>query len=78
MRKIIVLAGLLAGAALFTGTPANAWVGCTCVKVGAPAMCAVGPIECLGTGGVCVLPCDYTPAKMMHHHRHHHKMKKKM
>ena len=29
MRKIVILAGLLAGAALFaTGTPAKAWVGC--------------------------------------------------
>ena len=36
MRKIIVLAGLLIGAALFTGTPAKAWVGCECVKLGAP------------------------------------------
>jgi hypothetical protein len=35
MRKIVILAGLLMGAALFTGTRANAWVGCGCYKLGA-------------------------------------------
>ena len=79
MRKIIVLAGLLAGAAMFSGTPAKAWVGCECVKLGQPAVCVPGPVECLGMGGVCLLPCDYTPAKMHHrHHRHHMSKKKKM
>ena len=33
MRKFVILAGLLAGAALFTGTPAKAWVGCECVRL---------------------------------------------
>ncbi len=35
MRKILIVAGLLLGAALLTGTsatPAQAWVGCVCVK----------------------------------------------
>ena len=79
MRKILLLAGLLLGATLFINpTPAQAWVGCTCVKIGAPAMCAKGPFECTGTGGVCVLPCDYTEPKMKKMKRHHgHAMKKK-
>ena len=34
MRKILILAGLLLGAALFTGTPAKADLGCTCIKLG--------------------------------------------
>lgn len=81
MRKIVIVAGLLAGAAfLFTaGTPAKAWVGCECVKLGAPAMCARGPIECSASGGVCLAPCDYVAPKRMHkHHRHHKKAKAKM
>ncbi|MGH6683638.1 MAG: hypothetical protein ACRECA_06885 [Pseudolabrys sp.] len=78
MGKIIVLAGLLAGAALFTGTPAKAELGCVCVKIGAPAACTSGITQCTFTGGgACVLPCDYTPVKMHMHHHHHHKMKKK-
>jgi hypothetical protein len=83
MRKIILLAGLLASAALFTGTPAKAELGCTCVKIGSPVMCTGGITSCtMVGGGICVLPCDYSPAKMMRHHRHHKKMamkkKKKM
>jgi hypothetical protein len=81
MRKIIILAGLLTGAALFSGTPAKAELGCTCIKLGSPAMCTGGVTSCtVKGGGVCILPCDYTPAKMTMHHRHHHKkmaMKKK-
>ncbi len=81
MRKIIVLAGLLMGAALFTGTPAKAWVGCECVKLGQPSVCVPGVGECLERGGVCLLPCDYQGPKMMKkhkHHRHHMHKKKKM
>jgi hypothetical protein len=81
MRKIIVLAGLLMGAALFTGTPAKAWVGCECVKLGQPSVCVPGVGECLERGGVCLLPCDYQGPKMMKkhkHHRHHVHKKKKM
>jgi hypothetical protein len=79
MRKIIIVAGLLLGASLFSNTPAQAWIGCVCVKAGAPAMCAKGPVECtFGGGGVCVLPCDYQEPKMTKgHHRHAMKKKKK-
>ena len=78
MRKIIVLAGLLAGAAMFTAAPAKAELGCTCIKLGAPAMCTSGVTACtMVGGGVCVLPCDYTPAKMHHRHHRHHMSKKK-
>ena len=78
MRKFVILAGLLLGAALFTNTPAQAWIGCVCAKVGAPAMCAKGPVECTfgGGGGVCVLPCDYQEPKVTKK-RHHHGHKKK-
>jgi hypothetical protein len=43
-------------------------------------MCTGGITSCtMVGGGVCILPCDYTPAKMMRHHRHHKKtaMKRK-
>ena len=75
MRKIVILAGLLMGAALFTGTPAKAWVGCECYKLGAAPVCVAGVVECTGVGGVCLLPCDYQTPKM-HKHRHHKKHKK--
>jgi hypothetical protein len=81
MRKILIVAGLLAASALISGSPAKAWVGCTCLKLGAPLTCTRGPIACTGQGGVCVLPCDYhAPKKVWHHyhHRHHHHKKKKM
>jgi hypothetical protein len=75
MRKLLILAGLLVGAAMFTGTPAKAELGCTCIKLGAPAMCTSGVTACtVQGGGVCVLPCDYQAPKMMHHK--HHKKKK--
>ncbi|HTT48291.1 MAG TPA: hypothetical protein VMG39_09855 [Pseudolabrys sp.] len=82
MRKFVILAGLLAGAALFTTgttTPAKAWVGCECVKLGAPAVCVPGVLECTGMGGVCLAPCDYVaPKPKVKHHRHHHAKKMKM
>lgn len=80
MRKIVIVAGLFAGAAFLftTGTPAKAWVGCECVKLGAPAMCARGPIECSASGGVCLAPCDYVaPKKVVKHHKKKMKAKKK-
>ena len=74
MRKLVILAGLLMSAALFTGTPANAELGCTCVKLGQPAMCTGGVISCtMQGGGVCVLPCDYKEPVV----KKHHKKKKK-
>jgi hypothetical protein len=77
MRKIVILAGLLMGAALFAGTPAKAVLGCTCLKLGAPLACTSGITQCTFTGGgACVLPCDYQPPKMAK--RHGHKKKSKM
>jgi hypothetical protein len=87
MRKILVLGALLLGAALFTGSPAKAELGCTCVKLGAGPACVSGIAECtFRGGGVCILPCDYQPPKMAKKHghkkklakRHGHKKKKKM
>ncbi len=75
MRKILILAGLLIGAALFSGTPAKAWVGCVCVKLGQAPVCVPGVGECLGMGGVCLAPCDYIAPKPMHKARHHKKKK---
>lgn len=79
MRKIVIVAGLLAGAAFLftTGTPAKAWVGCECVKLGAPAVCARGPIECAASGGACLAPCDYVAPKKMKHHKKKKKAMKK-
>ena len=75
MRKILVLAGLLLGAALLTNSPAKAELGCTCVKLGAPAACVSGVGACtFKGGGVCILPCDYQPPNMAK--RHGHKKKK--
>jgi hypothetical protein len=66
MRKILVLAGLVVAAALVTGTPANAYLSCGCIKLGAPNMTCTATIEqCLTkVGGLCLAPCDYTPPKM--------------
>ena len=79
MRKIVILAGLLAGAALFaTGTPAKAWVGCECVKLGAAPVCMPGPPNARQSGGVCLAPCDYAaPKKVTKHHKKKMKAKKK-
>jgi len=75
MRKIVILAGLLMSAALFTGTSANAELGCVCVKLGQPAMCSAGIGACtLKGGGACVLPCDYKEPVVKMHRK---KMKKK-
>ena len=78
MRKILILAGLLAGAALFTaGTPAKAaWVGCQCFKLGQAPVCVPGVLECAGMGGVCLAPCDYVAPVKKHHRHHMHKKKK--
>jgi hypothetical protein len=77
MRKIVILAGLLAGAALFsTGTPAKAWVGCECVKLGSAPVCVPGVLECTALGGVCLAPCDYAAPKKPVKHHHKKKMKK--
>ena len=59
MRKIVIGAALLLGAALLTtGTPANAAVGCLCGKIGSPAVCTATITDCnFKNGGVCVSPC---------------------
>ncbi len=59
MRKIVIGAALLLGAALLTtGTPAQAAVGCLCGKIGAPAVCVATITDCnFKNGGLCVLPC---------------------
>ena len=46
MRKILIVAGLLMGGTLLTGTPAKADLGCLCVKLGAPSMCTATVIAC--------------------------------
>ncbi|MFY9599340.1 MAG: hypothetical protein WB540_12805 [Pseudolabrys sp.] len=70
MRKTFILAALLTGAVVFSGMPAKAWVGCTCVKLGSPAVCTSGPGECtLKNGGACVLPCDYQQPKKANMHK---------
>jgi hypothetical protein len=74
MRKFIVVAALLTGAALLSGSPAKAEVGCQCVKLGSPSLCMAGIAECSKYGGVCLAPCDYKPP-MMKKMKH---MKKKM
>jgi hypothetical protein len=77
MRKIVIVAGLLLGAAMFSGTSANAaYMGCLCAKIGAPAVCTPTVISCnTVTGGVCISPCTYEePKKPMRHAR---KKKKK-
>jgi hypothetical protein len=77
MRKILILAGLLMAAALFTGTPAKAELGCVCVKLGSAPFCTSGVTACTVVGGgVCVLPCDFQPPKMVRHHRHRMHKKK--
>ena len=80
MRKIVIVAGLLMGAALLTGTPAKADIGCLCVKLGAPAVCTATVIDCnFKNGGVCVSPCIMSESKMgkKHKGKKHGKKKKK-
>jgi hypothetical protein len=74
MRKILIVAALLAGGALLTGSPAKAWVGCSCVKLGTAPVCSAGPVQCAAQGGVCLLPCDYQ-APMKKATKHHAKKK---
>ncbi len=70
MRNIVIVAGLLMGAALLTGTPANAAVGCLCGKLGSPAVCVTTVMECnFKNGGVCMSPCVYEEPKMGKKHK---------
>jgi hypothetical protein len=69
MRKVVILTGLLFAAALLPGAPAKAVMGCECVKLGAHAVCTATVGECTHKiGGLCLLPCSYTPAKMSKRH----------
>jgi hypothetical protein len=64
MRKLIVLsAAVVLGGWLTSGTAAKAELGCLCTSMGKMA-CVSGVTACFPSSGVCVLPCDYTPAKM--------------
>jgi hypothetical protein len=66
MRNYLVAAGLAVAAALAIMSPANAAVGCGCFKLGAPMVCTATVGDCVSkVGGLCGLPCDYTPPKMM-------------
>jgi len=66
MRKIVIVAGLLAGAALFSDSPAEANVGCQCVKFNAPSICTADIPACNQYGGACLAPCDYKPPVKKH------------
>ena len=78
MRKVIVLAGLLLAAALFSGAPAQAAPGCLCVKWNAPGVCMPSVDACVKDGGVCILPCDYqAPKKAVHKAKKHKAAAKK-
>ena len=79
MRKVFIVAGLLLGAALLPGTPAQAAaLGCQCVKLGAPSICTATVTDCnFGYHGVCVAPCTYEPPKKYKKHYRHTKKKAK-
>jgi hypothetical protein len=63
MRKLIVLsAAVVLGGWAMSGTAAKAELGCLCTNLG-KAACVSGVSACWPSTGVCVLPCDYTPAK---------------
>jgi len=67
MRKMIMVAGLALGAALVAGAPANAELGCQCVKIGAGPMCTKDIADCtFKAGGLCLAPCEYQAPKMKH------------
>jgi hypothetical protein len=65
MRKLLIGAGLMLGAAMFFSTePAKADIGCLCGKLGAQATCTQLVTDCnFKVGGLCIAPCDYSPAK---------------
>jgi hypothetical protein len=74
MRNILVIAGLTVAAALVTGTPARAELGCGCFKLGVYS-CTATIGECMSkVGGLCALPCDYVAPKKMARKKHKKKM----
>jgi len=79
MRKIVIVAGLLMGAALFSGSSANAAavLGCLCGKLGAPAVCTATVTDCnFKNGGLCMAPCAYEEPKPVKKHKGKKKKKK--
>jgi hypothetical protein len=65
MRKLIILsAAVVLGGWVMSGSSAKAELGCLCTNLG-KAACVSGVSACWPSTGVCVLPCDYTPAKKM-------------
>jgi hypothetical protein len=69
MRKLAIAAGLFLAAALVPGAPAQAAVGCQCVKLGAPSACMASVTACnTRMGGVCVAPCSYSAQKAVKRH----------
>ncbi len=75
MRNILVIAGLAVATALAASAPAKAELGCGCVRLGSPFVCTATIGECLTkVGGLCALPCDYTPPKKMAMKKHKKKM----
>jgi len=78
MRKYILVAGLLFGAAILSGSPAKAeaMLGCQCVSLVQPPACTATVLECnLQRGGVCVAPCSYEPSRPAKKHYRHKKKK---
>ena len=72
MRKFFLIAGALAAFALFAGTPAEAAVGCECVKLGHAPICVSGVSECMNrVGGVCLAPCSMSEREKMTRVRAH-------
>ena len=58
MRKLVIAAGLLLAAALVPGAPAQAAVGCRCVRFGTPSACMPTVTACnREMRGICIAPC---------------------
>ena len=69
MRKLVMAAGLLMAAAFVPGAPAQAAVGCQCVRLGTPSVCMATVTACnTQMQGVCVAPCTYSAKKMVKRH----------
>jgi hypothetical protein len=72
MRKFFILASLLSGVVMFSGSPARSDVGCGCVRFGAPAVCTATIMECNAKiGGLCLAPCNYQAPKRARHSKKH-------
>ena len=80
MRKLVMAAGLLMAAAFVPGAPAQAAVGCQCVRFGTPSVCMATVTACnTQMQGVCVAPCTYSAKKMVKRHTmKRHAVKRRM